>query len=142
VPALRDAEYTEYVSARLPALRRLALLLCHDWQRADDLVQTAVTRLYARWPRAVAVSNLDGHVRTILFREFPHERRSGWARRVSLPGELPDLPAAAADLDDVLDLRAAIAGLPPRQRAALVLRFTATSTSPSRPWCSGAAKAP
>lgn len=123
MPALGDDGYTEYVSARLPSLRRLALLLCHDWQRADDLVQAAITRLYLRWPRAVCAQNLDGYVRTIVFREFLHERRSGWARRVSLAGELPEAPAAAADHDTALDLRAAIAALPPRQRAALVLRF-------------------
>jgi transaldolase len=34
----RDAEYTEYVAARLSSLRRLAGVLCDDWQRADDLV--------------------------------------------------------------------------------------------------------
>jgi DNA-directed RNA polymerase specialized sigma24 family protein len=56
-------------------------------------------------------------------REFIHERRSGWARRVSLSGQLPDRPAVAGDHDAVLDLRAAVAALPPRQRAALVLRF-------------------
>jgi DNA-directed RNA polymerase specialized sigma24 family protein len=42
----RDAEYTEYVQARLPWLRRVAYLLCQDWQGADDLVQAAITRLY------------------------------------------------------------------------------------------------
>jgi DNA-directed RNA polymerase specialized sigma24 family protein len=42
----RDAEFTEYASARLPALRRLAVVLCQDWQRADDLVQATITKLY------------------------------------------------------------------------------------------------
>jgi hypothetical protein len=30
MPAETDAEFAEYVGARLPSLRRLALLLCHD----------------------------------------------------------------------------------------------------------------
>jgi RNA polymerase sigma-70 factor (sigma-E family) len=122
VPVRRDVEYTEYVSARLPSLLRLAQLLCHDWQRADDLVQAAITRLYVRWARAAAADNLDAYVRTILFREFLHERRSGWASRVSLTSEVPDTPAAAADVDTALDLQA-VAALPPRQRATLVLRL-------------------
>jgi DNA-directed RNA polymerase specialized sigma24 family protein len=42
----RDAEYTEYVAARLSSLRRLAGVLCGDWQRADDLVQATLTKLY------------------------------------------------------------------------------------------------
>jgi hypothetical protein len=41
----RDAEYTEYVAARLSSLRRLAAVLCDDWQRADDLVQATLVSL-------------------------------------------------------------------------------------------------
>jgi DNA-directed RNA polymerase specialized sigma24 family protein len=48
----RDAEFTEFVTARMTALRRVAFLLCQDWHRADDLVQVAITRLCANWHRA------------------------------------------------------------------------------------------
>jgi RNA polymerase sigma-70 factor (sigma-E family) len=122
VTAGRDAAFADYVSACLPSLRRLAFVLCHDWHSADDLVQAAVTRLYVRWARAVAADNLDAYVRMILFREFLHERRSGWARRVRLTAELP-AQTMAHDCDTAIDLQAAIASLPPGQRAALVLRF-------------------
>jgi DNA-directed RNA polymerase specialized sigma24 family protein len=44
----RDAEYSEYVAARLSSLRRLAAVLCDDWQRADDLVQATLIKLYVR----------------------------------------------------------------------------------------------
>jgi DNA-directed RNA polymerase specialized sigma24 family protein len=50
VRASLDAEYTEYVQARLLWLRRVAYLLCQDWQGADDLVQAAITRLYTQLP--------------------------------------------------------------------------------------------
>jgi RNA polymerase sigma-70 factor (sigma-E family) len=123
VSASRDAEYTRYVSARLPSLRRLALLLCQDGQRADDLVQVTITKLYVHWGRASAADHIDAYARSILVREFAHERRSSWVRRVRLSGEVADSPAAAVDHDAALDLRTAVAGLPPRQRAALVLRF-------------------
>jgi RNA polymerase sigma-70 factor (sigma-E family) len=125
VTGRRDIEYSDYVSARLPSLRRLALLLCHDWQRADDLVQAAIIRLYVKWGKASAADNTDAYVRTILVREFLHENRSGWARLVRLGDELPAEQAAApvVDREAALDLQAAIAALPPRQRAALVLRF-------------------
>ena len=114
----------EYVSARLPSLRRLALLLCHHWQRADDLVQAAIIRLYVKWGKAAAADNTDAYVRTMLVREFLHEHRSGWARLVILGDELPAEQAApVVDREAALDLQAAIAALPPRQRAALVLRF-------------------
>ncbi len=116
-------EFADYVSARMPSLRRLALLLCQDWHRADDLVQAAMTRLYLRWEKAASASSIDAYVRTILVREFIRERRTNWARRVSVTDTLPDLPAPPPDREDFLDLRAAVAGLPPRQRAVLVLRF-------------------
>ena len=119
----RDAEFTEYVSARLPALRRVAYLLCQDWHRADDLVQAAITRLYVHWGRARAVDHTDAYARVILVREFLSERRSSWARRVMLHEHLPDVAGATPDHAAVLDVRAALAELPKRQRATLVLRF-------------------
>jgi DNA-directed RNA polymerase specialized sigma24 family protein len=77
VTTQRDADYSEYVEFRLPALRRLALLLCQDRHRADDLVQQAVIRVYVHWAKASAADNTDACVNAILVREFLHERRSG-----------------------------------------------------------------
>jgi DNA-directed RNA polymerase specialized sigma24 family protein len=73
--------------------------------------------------RVRAATHLDAYARAVLVREFIHERRSVWVRRVSLGGTVGDSPAAVADQDVVLDLRAAVAALPARQRATLVLRF-------------------
>ena len=119
----RDAEYCEYVTARLSSLRRLAAVLCGDWQRADDLVQAALTKLYVHWGRVRAADHPDAYARTVLVHEFIRERRSLWVRRVSLVGRMSDSPVPAADHDLVLDLRTAVAALPARQRATLVLRF-------------------
>ena len=119
----RDAEYTEYVAARLSSLRRLAGVLCGDWGRADDLVQATLTKLYVHWGRVRVADHPDAYARTVLVRESIRERRSVWARRVSLGGPVGDAPAAAVDQDVLLDLRAAVAALPARQRATLVLRF-------------------
>ena len=119
----RDAEFTEYVAARLGSLRRLAYLLCRDWDSADDVVQSALIKLYLHWARARADDHEDAYARVIVVREFLSERRSGWARRVRLDAQLPDVPAAATDHDAALDVRSALFGLPPRQRATLVLRF-------------------
>jgi RNA polymerase sigma-70 factor (sigma-E family) len=119
----RDAEYTEYVMARLSSLRRLAAVLCGDWQHADDLVQATLIKLYAGWGRVRAAAHPDAYARAVLVHEFIHERRSGWAKRVSLSGRVVDSPAPTTDQDAVLDLRAAVAALPDRQRATLVLRY-------------------
>ena len=119
----RDAEFTEYVTARTPWLRRVAYLLSGDWHDADDLVQTTITKLYANWHRAGAVENVDGYVRTILVNTFLAEQRSMWGRRVILQAAAEDPAALSPDIDTTLDLSAALAALPPRQRATVVLRY-------------------
>lgn len=118
-----DEEFTHFVTARMRSMRRVAYLLCQDWQRADDLVQTTITRLYVRWDRARAMEHTDAYARAILVREYLSEQRSGWARRVNLDAPLPETAGRVTDSDAVLDMRAALAALPPRQRATLVLRF-------------------
>ena len=95
----RDDEDTEYVSARMMSLRRTAYLLCQDWHRADDLVQATITKLYVHWSRARAADHIDAYARTVLVREFLGERRSAWARRVSLDGRVAEARADATDHD-------------------------------------------
>lgn len=126
----RDAEFTEYVSARQAWLRRVAFLLCGDWHRADDLMQTAVTKLYTQWHRARRFDNVDGYARRILVNSFLAEQRSGWAKWTMLyrfgggsaADPEPD-PAATVDLELGLVVKTALAQLPLRQRVTVVLRF-------------------
>jgi RNA polymerase sigma-70 factor (sigma-E family) len=124
----RDDEFTAFVAARLQALRWVAYLLCQDWHHADDLVQVTITRLYVHWHRVRVMDHPEAFARTILVRTFISERRSGWARKVRLPGEIPDYPGVGPDHDDAIDVNAALAALPPRQRATLVLRFYCDQT--------------
>ncbi|GAA5040442.1 RNA polymerase sigma-70 factor (sigma-E family) [Thermocatellispora tengchongensis] len=118
-----DEEYTAYVSARLPWLRKIAYPLCQDWHRADDLVQTAITRLYVKWRQARAADDLDAYVRTMLIRVFLAEQRGGWFSRVRLTSAISHQPSEGGDRDMAMDVSRALAAVPPRQRATLVLRF-------------------
>jgi RNA polymerase sigma-70 factor (sigma-E family) len=121
--AAHGDEFAEYAAASIPSLRRLALLLCRNWHDADDLVQATLAKLCQHWYRAAAADSTDAYVRAILVREFVRGRRTGWARRVSVTGQPPQIRAPAADLDTLLDLQAAMTALAPRQRAVLVLRY-------------------
>jgi RNA polymerase sigma-70 factor (sigma-E family) len=118
-----EGDFADYASARIPSLRRLALLLCRDWHSADDLVQATLTKLCVNWAKAVAADSTDAYVRAILVREFLRERRSGWARHVSVSDAPLPIQVPAAEIDGLLDLQAAVSALQPRQRATLVLRF-------------------
>ncbi|MEV4709367.1 SigE family RNA polymerase sigma factor [Actinoplanes sp. NPDC049316] len=119
-----DSEYVAYVHGRAAALRRTAYLLCGDEHQADDLVQEAITKLYARWSRISRVENLDGYVHAILVRTFLDEKRRGWWKvRLGAPPERPVPPAGQPDVEERAVLRAALSKVPPRQQAVLVLRF-------------------
>jgi RNA polymerase sigma-70 factor (sigma-E family) len=107
----------------MPWLRRVAYLLCQNWQSADDLVQSAITSLYTHWGSARNATSIDAYARTILVRSFISERRSAWSRRVLLVDQPFDVPGRLPDHDARLDVQAALRALPPRQRATIVLRF-------------------
>ncbi|GAA3633326.1 SigE family RNA polymerase sigma factor [Lentzea roselyniae] len=120
---MADNEYTEYVTAALPWLRRTAYLLCGDVHRADDVVQVAITRLYTNWRRARAADNLDAYVRAILVRTFLNERRRPWSR-VRLFERVDELRSVTnPDFETREEIRVALMRVPPGQRAVLVLRF-------------------
>jgi RNA polymerase sigma-70 factor (sigma-E family) len=124
VRASDEESYTEYVTARLPVLRRIAFLLCGDEHRADDIVQNAITRLYVHWRKARVAENLDAYVRTIVVRTFLNEQRTGWFSRTRLMGEPPEeLAPPGPDVETSQVLHAALRRVPPKQRAVLVLRF-------------------
>ncbi|MFD4661161.1 SigE family RNA polymerase sigma factor [Kitasatospora sp. NPDC058444] len=119
----RDTEFTEYLASRSGWLRKVAYLLCGDWHRADDLVQECATKLYVNWSRAGRVENLDGYARRVLVNTFLAEQRTSWWRRTTRTATPAEVASVAADLDVQLDLRKALAALPPRQRATVVLRY-------------------
>ncbi|MGX6600996.1 SigE family RNA polymerase sigma factor [Micromonosporaceae bacterium Da 78-11] len=123
MPSGSDSEYLAYVHGRFIGLRRTAYLPSGDVHEADDIVQETFTKLYARWRRIADVDNLDAYVHTMLVRVFLDDRRRGWWK-VSLPGRLPEpAPSVTGPPEDPPVLRAALAQLPPRQQAVLVLRF-------------------
>ena len=116
--------YREYVTARMEVMRRTAYLLCRDWHTADDLVSITISKLYRHWSRVANAQSLDAYVRKALLRTWLDEKRRPWNRREQLVDELPELASmteyavvSRAQLLDLLD------GLPPRRRAAVVLRL-------------------
>lgn len=118
-----EDKYREYVTARMEGLRRWAYLVCHDWHAADDLVSVTLGKLYRSWPRAQSAENLDAYVRKIMLRAWLDEKRRPW-RREEATGELPEQAVAAEpDVLARMTLLQLLAGLTPRRRAAVVLRF-------------------
>jgi len=120
----RDAEFTEFVAIAYPSLVRTARLLSGDHQIAEDLVQTALIRVYLHWNAASARDSPQAYARRVLVNLFASWRRRRW--RGEVPGHVPDLPSDGGDIEMLTDrhtLRAALARLPPAQRLVVVLRF-------------------
>jgi RNA polymerase sigma-70 factor (sigma-E family) len=115
-----DADFTAFVHVQGVSLRRIAFLMCGDWHRAEDLTQEALARIYVAWPRLRDTTQLGAYARTIVVRlVIDASRRS----RETPVGDVPEgaySPVAHDQRDVIL---AALASMPHRQRAVLVLRY-------------------
>ncbi|AXH94996.1 SigE family RNA polymerase sigma factor [Ornithinimicrobium avium] len=115
-----DPAYTDFVLARQAQLRRAAYLMCGDATTAEDLLQEALVALASRWE---SVDHPDAFVRRVIYRQ----RVSLWrrTRREVVSGHLPERSMADGTEERARDqeVHDALRTLPPRQRAALVLRY-------------------
>lgn len=116
-----ESAFSDYVVARRSRLFRTACLLCGDPHRAEDIVQDALTRLYAAWNRVERMGNIDGYVRRIIVNAHYSDRRRPWRReRASEPRDVPLEPGFP--VEDADAIRTALRALPPGQRRVIVLR--------------------
>lgn len=125
-----EREFTAFVQERGDVLLRVAQALAGDRYAAEDLLQNALAKAYARWPRIRG--DAEPYIRQILY----HDQVSYWRRRGRRPevphADVPELPApdSSHDHDTAVRmmLRDALRMLPPRQRAVLVLRYLEDQT--------------
>jgi RNA polymerase sigma-70 factor (sigma-E family) len=121
----RDADFLEFVAANRGRMVRTArLLAAGDAYTAEDLVQTALTKLYVHWSKVSAADGPSRYADRALLNVFIDERKRLWRRHEISTAELaePD-PRRGPDHADRLTVLAALAELPRRQRAAVVLRY-------------------
>lgn len=125
VRSSRDTSaFTEFTSVRSASLFRTAYLLVGDHQLAQDLLQESLVKTYIAWPRLRDVSNAEAYTRrTIVTTAISWRRRRSFHER---PTELlPD--TTVPDPGDAVSTHTAVLvhlrSLPPRQRAAIVLRY-------------------
>jgi len=116
-----DDEFAEFANAHAERLRTTAFMLCHDWHLAQDLTQTALTKLFLSWRRAVQADNLVAYAQKILLRVYlDHRRRRSSSETV--PGVLHE-PAYRHNPELRLTMLEALSRLPERDRAIVVLRY-------------------
>jgi len=116
--------FEAYVHTRSPALLRMAFLLTGDTHLAEDLVQTALAKVVDRWTALVAQGDPHPYVRTVVLHTALGRRRRRWQGErpsASVPDAADPADAEAAAIGRER-LRGALLALPPRQRAAVILR--------------------
>ena len=121
----RDVEFAAYMQARQPSLLRTAYLLTGDRHAAEDLVQTALAKLYLSWDKVEQRGSIDGYVRRILVNENNSMWRRGWKKREYATGVLPDDDHVTDEYDEGqrAAVWAVVQTLPRKARAVVVLRY-------------------
>ena len=114
----RDSEFAEFAATEQQRMFRRARLLAGDADTAQDLVQTTLVKLYVAWPR---VDEPAAYASRVLLRTFLDGRRR--SRRERELHALPDPRRSETDPARVVTVLGALAELPPRARAAVVLRY-------------------
>ncbi|MFE6283567.1 SigE family RNA polymerase sigma factor [Streptomyces sp. NPDC057877] len=120
-----EDRFQEFVRARWSHLVRTAYLLTGDAHHAEDLTQTALAKAYRSWRRVSRADNPEAYVRRMLVtcnRDRFRKRRIAEALTAE-PPERVGRDDAVSWADERGALLAALAQLPKRQRAVVVLRY-------------------
>jgi RNA polymerase sigma-70 factor (sigma-E family) len=116
-----EAGFRTFVQTNGAVLLHAARLLTGDHHRGEDLVQTALTKLYLKWDRIEAP--LAYARKALVTAHIDSTRRRWWGERPT--EELPETMSGdlMSESDERDELRRLLAGLAPRERAVIVLRY-------------------
>ena len=118
----RDAEFRDFYLAEAPRLQRLATMFIGDPDRAAEISQDALLKVYTKWGR---IRNEDPgpYARTILVNmcRSAYRRKALEVRKTPMhAGYIPD---QSSRVDDSLRVATALSALSPVRRAVILLRF-------------------
>jgi RNA polymerase sigma-70 factor (sigma-E family) len=129
----RRAAFEHFVAEATDGLLRTAYLLTGDAGEAEDAVQECLFKIARRWSRVVTMDSPKAYARRILVNltldgsrhraRHRAELETGTRSDEPLPRESGVSSGVFAGVDERIDLIRAVGELPPRQRAALVLRY-------------------
>nr|WP_042183700.1 SigE family RNA polymerase sigma factor [Kibdelosporangium sp. MJ126-NF4]CEL15753.1 RNA polymerase ECF sigma factor [Kibdelosporangium sp. MJ126-NF4]CTQ93679.1 RNA polymerase ECF sigma factor [Kibdelosporangium sp. MJ126-NF4] len=125
-----EESFRAFAEKHAAGLRRCAYLFCGDWHLAQDLTQNTLIKIYRAWAKVQKQDSLQNYSRRVLLNTWLDEKRRPWRRSELRYESVPDTPDVSADPEAAQDrswakdmTHRALLELPPRQRAALVLRY-------------------
>lgn len=116
--------FEQFVGAVGPGLLRLAGVVTADSSSAQDVVQAVLERAFRDWQRISSLDYREAYVRRMVVNEALSLRRR--ARRIVLTDQLPESVSGSDEssrIAEIEQLSAAVRALPPKQRAAIALRY-------------------
>lgn len=114
----RDREFAEFVRAASPRLLKAAWFICGDPVQAEDLVQTALARVFVRWGKVRDGEPL-AYTRKVLLNLHIDDRRHVRETPVAVTPERAVIDVGPEQADQLIRL---LASLPLRERQVVVLR--------------------
>lgn len=121
-----DSETVDQFCRRVhPKLVGSLWLQCGDHELAEEVAQEAFARVWERWNSVSQMGHPDSWAFRVGFNLLSSQfrRRTAERRAIQRRGSQP--ARGEPDAAEALTVRRAVAELPPRERAAIVLRFFA-----------------
>jgi RNA polymerase sigma-70 factor (sigma-E family) len=116
--AERDREFADFVRGASPRLLKAAWFICGDPVQAEDLVQTALARVFVRWGK-VRDGDPLAYTRKVLLNLHIDDRRRA---RETPVAETPERGVSDTGPEQADQLVRLLAALPLRERQVVVLR--------------------
>jgi RNA polymerase sigma-70 factor (sigma-E family) len=117
-----EAEFVQFADAVSARLRRTAFLLCGDWHTAEDLTQSTLAKIFVAWRRINRRDAVSAYAMRTLLNTYLAESRKKRPGEV-LMGQLPEPRVEAPSPELRMAVLEALAMLPPKARAVVVLRY-------------------
>jgi RNA polymerase sigma-70 factor (sigma-E family) len=117
-------EFAEFASAASPRLRRMAFLLCGDWHLSEDLVQTTLAKVFVSWRKIRRHGAEHAYADRTLINTYLADKRLKRSEEI-ITDRLPERLIQPPTPETRMVVLNALATLPPRSRAVVVLRYWA-----------------
>jgi RNA polymerase sigma-70 factor (sigma-E family) len=115
-------EFAEFAETASPQLRRTAFLLCGNWHTAEDLVQTTLAKVFVSWHKIRRRDAVRAYAARTLVNTYLADKRSKRTAEI-VTDRFPERPVEPPAPETRMVVLGALATLPPRARAVVVLRY-------------------